>query len=281
MAEIYAHGAKRSLNLPVQIEFSLALYRLLDPAAHPMRILLVEDDRELAEAVARALKTENFVVDLALNGEDGQHFGDTEPYDAAVLDLGLPKVTGVAVLKAWRAAGRGLPVLILSARDGWSDKVEGFKASADDYLVKPFRMEELVMRLRALIRRAARHASPQIVSGPLTFDAQLGSFMLNGMPLRLTALEWRVLSCLAFPRSRIPLRSRRRRRAERGRSARRRVPRAPLSCSVAQFADDVDQGAQPGGNMAPSCEIERQAGIWQRPVRQHDLQSSGGDMLCG
>jgi DNA-binding response OmpR family regulator len=113
-----------------------------------MRILLVEDDRELAEAVARALKTENFVVDLALNGEDGQHFGDTEPYDAAVLDLGLPKVTGVAVLKAWRAAGRGLPVLILTARDGWSDKVEGFKAGADDYLVKPFRMEELVMRLR-------------------------------------------------------------------------------------------------------------------------------------
>jgi DNA-binding response OmpR family regulator len=163
-----------------------------------MRILLVEDDRELAEAVARALKTENFVVDLALNGEDGQHFGDTEPYDAAVLDLGLPKVTGVAVLKAWRAAGRGLPVLILTARDGWSDKVEGFKAGADDYLVKPFRMEELVMRLRALIRRAAGHASPLIVCGPLTFDAQLGSFTLDGMPLRLTALEWRVLSCLAL-----------------------------------------------------------------------------------
>jgi two-component system, OmpR family, response regulator len=152
-----------------------------------MRILLVEDDRELASAVARALKAEKFAVDLAMNGEDGQHFGDTEPYDAAVLDLGLPKVTGVAVLKAWRAAGRGLPVLILTARDG-----------SDDYLVKPFRMEELVLRLRALIRRAAGHATPQVVCGPLTFDAQLGSFTLEGMPLRLTALEWRVLSCLAL-----------------------------------------------------------------------------------
>jgi two-component system OmpR family response regulator len=163
-----------------------------------MRILLVEDDRELADAVARALRTENFVVDLAFNGEDGQHSGDTEPYDAAVLDLGLPKINGVAVLKAWRAAGRALPVLILTARDGWSDKVEGFKAGADDYLVKPFRMEELVMRLRALIRRAAGHATPLIVCGPLAFDAQLGSFSLDGMPLRLTALEWRVLSCLAL-----------------------------------------------------------------------------------
>jgi two-component system OmpR family response regulator len=163
-----------------------------------MRILLVEDDRELADAVARALRAENFVVDLAFNGEDGQHSGDTESYDAVVLDLGLPKVNGVAVLKAWRTAGRALPVLILTARDGWSDKVEGFKAGADDYLVKPFRMEELVMRLRALIRRAAGHATPLIVCGPLAFDAQLGSFSLDGMPLRLTALEWRVLSCLAL-----------------------------------------------------------------------------------
>jgi two-component system, OmpR family, response regulator len=163
-----------------------------------MRILLVEDDRELAAAVARALRAENFVVDLALNGEDGQHFGDTEPYDAAVLDLGLPKISGVAVLRAWRAADRTLPVLILTARDGWSDKVEGFKAGADDYLVKPFRLDELVMRLRALIRRAAGHAAPLIGCGPLSFDAQLGSFTLDGLPLRLTALEWRVLSCLAL-----------------------------------------------------------------------------------
>jgi two-component system, OmpR family, response regulator len=161
-----------------------------------MKILLVEDDHLLSDAIARALKAENFVVDVASNGEDGQHLGDTETYDAAVLDLGLPKINGVAVLKAWRAAGRKLPVLILTARDGWSEKVEGFKAGADDYLVKPFRMEEVVMRLRALVRRAAGHAAPLIVCGPIAYDAQLGAFSLDGLPLRLTALEWRVLSCL-------------------------------------------------------------------------------------
>jgi len=102
------------------------------------------------------------------------------------------------VLRAWRAAGRTLPVLILTARDGWSDKVEGFKAGADDFLVKPFRIEEVVMRLRALVRRAAGHAAPTITCGPLSFDAQLGTFAIDGLPLRLTALEWRVLSCLAL-----------------------------------------------------------------------------------
>ena len=163
-----------------------------------MKILLIEDDGALADAVARALRAENFVVDVAANGEDGQHLGDTEPYDAAVLDLGLPKVPGIAVLRAWRAAGRTLPVLILTARDGWSDKVEGFKAGADDFLVKPFRIEEVVMRLRALVRRAAGHAAPTITCGPLSFDAQLGTFTIDGLPLRLTALEWRVLSCLAL-----------------------------------------------------------------------------------
>jgi two-component system OmpR family response regulator len=124
-----------------------------------MKILLVEDDNLLADAIARAMRTENFVVDIALNGEDGQHLGDTETYDAAVLDLGLPKVNGVAVLRAWRAAGRKLPVLILTARDGWSEKVEGFKAGADDYLVKPFRMEEVVMRLAR--SSGARRAMPR------------------------------------------------------------------------------------------------------------------------
>ena len=163
-----------------------------------MKILLVEDDEPLADAIARALRQENFVVDVARNGEDGQHLGDTGTYDAAVLDLGLPKVPGVSVLRAWRAAGRNLPVLILTARDGWSDKVEGFKAGADDFLVKPFRMEEVIMRLRAMVRRAAGHAAPVIDCGPLTFDAQLGIFALAGLPLRLTALEWRVLSCLAL-----------------------------------------------------------------------------------
>jgi two-component system, OmpR family, response regulator len=163
-----------------------------------MRVLLVEDDRLLAEQLVAALRRENFAVDVATNGEDGQHLGITEAYDAAVLDLGLPKVPGVDVLRAWRKAGRQLPVLILTARDGWTDKVDGFKAGADDYLTKPLRAEELVMRLRAMVRRAAGHAEPRIVCGNLTFDAQTGVFELDGLPLRLTALEWRVLSCLTL-----------------------------------------------------------------------------------
>ncbi|MBE7220392.1 MAG: response regulator transcription factor [Caulobacteraceae bacterium] len=161
-----------------------------------MRVLLVEDDAALADGVARHLRAENFVVDVARNGEDAQHHGETEAVDAAVLDLGLPKVDGITVLKAWRKAGAAFPVLILTARDGWSDKVDGFKAGADDYLVKPFRVEELVLRLRAMVRRAAGHATARIACGPLVFDSQLGTFELDGLPLRLTALEWRVLSCL-------------------------------------------------------------------------------------
>jgi two-component system OmpR family response regulator len=161
-----------------------------------MKILLVEDDRLLSQKIAEALRDENFAVDIAANGEDGQHLGETEAYDAAVLDLGLPKVPGAVVLRAWRQAGRHLPVLILTARDGWSEKVEGFKAGADDYLTKPFRIEELIMRLRALVRRSAGHAAPRIVCGALAFDAQTGVFELDGLALKLTALEWRVLECL-------------------------------------------------------------------------------------
>ena len=165
-----------------------------------MRILLVEDDASLADGIARALRAENFVVDVADNGEDGGHLGATEHFDAAVLDLGLPLRDGLSVLRDWRGGGRDLPVLILTARDGWSEKVEGFKAGADDYLVKPFRVEELVMRLRALVRRAAGHAATRIACGPLAFDAQLGTFELEGLPLKLTALEWRVLSALMLRR---------------------------------------------------------------------------------
>ncbi len=150
----------------------------------------------LADAIARALRAEHFVVDVARNGEDGGHLGSTERYDAAVLDLGLPIRDGVSVLRDWRSEGRDLPVLILTARDAWSEKVAGFKAGADDYLTKPFRMEEVIMRLRALVRRSAGHASTRIESGALAFDAQLGTFELDGLPLKLTALEWRVLSAL-------------------------------------------------------------------------------------
>ncbi|MEA3536195.1 response regulator transcription factor [Rhizobium sp. CC-YZS058] len=161
-----------------------------------MRVLLVEDDEDLAQRIAAALRAEKFVVDLARNGEDALHLGTTELFDVAVLDLGLPKLDGVSVLKGWREEGRTLPVLVLTARDGWPDKVASFRAGADDFLGKPFRVEELVLRLRALIRRAAGHAAARVACGPLTFDAQLGTFERDGFPLKLTALEHRVLSCL-------------------------------------------------------------------------------------
>ena len=161
-----------------------------------MRVLLVEDDRDLGPAVARALRHEGFAVDLATDGIDARHLGETEAFDAAVLDLGLPRQDGVAVLAAWRAADRVLPVLVLTAREGWSDKVAAFRAGADDYLTKPFRVEELVMRLRALVRRAAGHGQTRLHCGPLAFDSQTGQFELDGLPLRLTAFEWRVLSQL-------------------------------------------------------------------------------------
>ena len=165
-----------------------------------MRILLVEDDCDLGPAIARALRAEQFAVDHATNGIDAAHLGETEHYHAAVLDLGLPGRDGFAVLRQWRDADRALPVLILTARDAWSDKVAGFKAGADDYLVKPFRLEELVMRLRALVRRAAGHARPRLECGPLAFETQTGQFELDGLPLRLAALEWRVLSRLMLHR---------------------------------------------------------------------------------
>ncbi|MCR6502061.1 response regulator transcription factor [Shinella sp. CPCC 101442] len=161
-----------------------------------MRVLLVEDDSDLSSRLAASLRMESFVVDIARNGEDAQHAGLTEIFDAAVLDLGLPKIDGVSVLKSWREANRSFPVLILTARDGWPEKVASFKAGADDFLTKPFKVEELILRIRALVRRANGHASARVTCGPLTFDAQLGTFEYDGMPLKLTALEWRVLSCL-------------------------------------------------------------------------------------
>ena len=123
-----------------------------------MRVLVVEDDPDLGRQLTEALTQAGYAVDLAADGEEGHFLGDTEPYDAAVLDLGLPKMDGVRVLEKWRAAGKDLPVLILTARDRWSEKVAGFDAGADDYLTKPFFTEELLARLRALMRRAAGHA---------------------------------------------------------------------------------------------------------------------------
>lgn len=161
-----------------------------------MRVLLAEDDVTLSGKLAGVLRSERFAVDLAENGEDAAHLGDTEGYDAAVLDLGLPRIDGLRVLEEWRAAGRSFPVLILTARDTWTDKVAGFKAGADDYLTKPFIAHEVVLRLRALIRRSTGHGSAHVCCGPLVHDTQTGSFTLAGEPLKLTAFEWRILCAL-------------------------------------------------------------------------------------
>ena len=137
-----------------------------------MRVLAVEDDPDLARQLADALREAGYAVDLASDGEQGHFLGDTESYDAVVLDLGLPVVDGITVLERWRRAGRNMPVLILTARDRWSEKVAGFDAGADDYVAKPFRMEEVLARLRALIRRAAGHASAELECGPLRLDTR-------------------------------------------------------------------------------------------------------------
>jgi two-component system OmpR family response regulator len=168
-----------------------------------MRILVVEDNDDLREQLSKSLSQSGYAVDTAANGEDGQFQGETEPYDAIVLDLGLPKIDGVTVLKAWRAQGKTTPVLILTARDRWSDKVEGFDAGADDYLAKPFHTEELLARLRALLRRAAGHATAAIDCGDLRVDTRAARATLNGEPIRLTSHEYKVLAYLMHHRGRV------------------------------------------------------------------------------
>ncbi|MBI5164295.1 MAG: response regulator transcription factor [Magnetospirillum sp.] len=159
-----------------------------------MRILVVEDEPALALRLQQTLEAAGFAVDLAYDGEDGWHLGDTEPYDAAVLDLGLPKLDGVGVLGRWRESGRTMPVLVLTARGRWSDKMAGFNAGADDYLTKPFELEEVVYRLRALIRRAAGHAQPELACGPVRLDTNSGRVSVDGQTVQLTAQEFRILA---------------------------------------------------------------------------------------
>src|ERR1700674_4249218 len=144
-----------------------------------MRLLVVEDDRDLNRQIVAALENAGYAVDRALDGEEGWFLGDTEPYDAIVLDIGLPKRDGVAVLESWRKAGRSMPVLILTARDLWSENVQGFDAGADDYVSKPFHMDEVLARLRALLRRAAGHASSDLTVGAVRLDARAGRVTVN------------------------------------------------------------------------------------------------------
>jgi two-component system OmpR family response regulator len=163
-----------------------------------MRILIVEDDPDLARQLSTALKDSGYAVDVAADGEEGHFLGDTEPYDAVVLDLGLPVIDGISILQKWRADGKNFPVLILTARDQWSEKVAGFDAGADDYLTKPFHTEELLARLRALVRRAAGHTTDTIDVGDLMVDNRSARAYVDGVPIKLTSHEFRLLSYMAM-----------------------------------------------------------------------------------
>jgi len=161
-----------------------------------MRVLVVEDDRHVARQIEATLRKSGYVVDLAGDGEEGHFLGDTEPYDAIILDLGLPLMDGLATLRRWRESGRTAPVLILTARDTWREKVEGLRAGADDYLAKPFELEEMLARIEALIRRASGHASPVLECGAIRLDTTTQRVTLGGTLVELTALELRTLAYL-------------------------------------------------------------------------------------
>jgi two-component system OmpR family response regulator len=168
-----------------------------------MRILLVEDDPDLSRQLKRALADADYAVDHAADGEEAGYLGETEPYDVIVLDLGLPKIDGASVLEGWRKAGVTTPVLILTARGAWSEKVAGFDAGADDYLTKPFHTEELLARLRALVRRSAGHAAPSLSVGALRLDPRAARATVAGEPLRLTSLEYRMLHYMMMHQGRV------------------------------------------------------------------------------
>lgn len=163
-----------------------------------MRILVVEDEELIRRDIVRALAASSFVVDAVDNGNEAWFRGDTEDYDAAILDLGLPMLDGLSVLKRWRSAGRAMPVIILTARGTWRERVEGIDSGADDYLPKPFEMDELLSRLHAIIRRTAGHATPVIDLGPVTIDTRHMRVSVNGATVPLTPLEFRLLSYLAM-----------------------------------------------------------------------------------
>jgi two-component system OmpR family response regulator len=172
-----------------------------------VRLLVIEDDKNLNRQLVAALESAGYAVDSAFDGEEGHFLGDSEPYDAVVLDIGLPKMDGISVLTAWRKAGRAMPVLILTARDGWTEKVRGFDAGADDYVAKPFHVEEVLARLRALVRRAAGHASSELTCGPVALDTRNGRVAVDGAPVKLTSHEYRLLAYLMHHAGRLVSRS--------------------------------------------------------------------------
>jgi len=168
-----------------------------------MRVLVAEDEAVLAAQLVEALGAAGYAVDSVADGEQADFLGQTETYDAVILDLGLPRVDGLTVLRRWRDAGLAMPVLVLTARASWSEKVQGIDSGADDYLGKPFRMEELLARLRGLIRRATGQVTPELRSGAIVLDARLGRVTRDGAPVRLTSHEFRVLSYLMHHRGRV------------------------------------------------------------------------------
>jgi two-component system OmpR family response regulator len=168
-----------------------------------VRLLVVEDDPDLNRQLVDALSGAGYAVDKAHDGEEGHYLGDTEPYDAVILDLGLPKMDGLRVLEQWRRDDKRMPVLILTARDRWNEKVAGMDAGADDYVVKPFNMEELLARVRALLRRTTGHAKSEIECGPLRLDTKMARVTYEGVPIKLTSHEYRLLAYLLHHRGRV------------------------------------------------------------------------------
>lgn len=163
-----------------------------------MRILVVEDELAVADGIKTCLERSGFRVDLTHNGEEAWFLGDTEEFSAVILDLGLPRMDGLTVLKRWRSDGKNMPVIILTARGSWMERVEGIDAGADDYLPKPFQMEELLARLHAVVRRSARQATNTLKIGGLVIDHRRKAVTANGTPVDLTPLEFRLLSCFAM-----------------------------------------------------------------------------------
>jgi len=168
-----------------------------------MRLLLVEDDDRIARDVSAVLVSAGYLVDRQADGEEAWFLGDTEDYAAAILDLGLPGMDGLTILKRWRANGRGFPVLILTARGNWTERVEGIDAGADDYLAKPFEVEELLARLRAIIRRSTGQAAPVLSIGPVTLDPRQMRVTVNGIPKHLSPQEYRLLAFLMHHAGRV------------------------------------------------------------------------------
>lgn len=168
-----------------------------------MRILVVEDEPKISGSITAALSGAGYSSEIASDGEDAWFRGDTEDYDLVILDLGLPKMDGLTVLKRWRAAGRKMPVLVLTARGAWPERVEGIDSGADDYLAKPFHIEELLARVRALIRRASGLGSPVIQAGAMALDTRQMRVLVNGAPISVSPLEYRLIAYLLHHKGRV------------------------------------------------------------------------------